>query len=145
MVSLVTEHEEGTMIHPEFTKILTNDHLEQLRRDARVVRGYRPRPVADTSDVELRLCKVADDPQLERLAELSERAMPHGRLVIAATRGQIVAALPLAGGEALRDPFARTAHLLPLLELRATQLRDPEPRRGLIPRYVSLMRGSIHA
>ena len=47
--------------------------------------------------------------------------------------------------EALRDPFARTAHLMPLLELRAAQLRDPEPRRGLLPRYVSLMRGSIHA
>jgi hypothetical protein len=133
------------MIHPEFTKTLVNDHLEQLRKDARVVRGHRPRPVVDTSDVELRLCRIADDPQLERLAELSERAMPHGRLVIAATRGQIVAALPLAGGEALRDPFAKTEHLMPLLELRATQLRDPEPRRGLIPRYVSLMRGSIHA
>jgi hypothetical protein len=133
------------MIHPEFTKILVTDHIEQLRRDGRVVRGLRPYPVADTSDVELRLCRVADDPQLERLAELSERAMPHGRLVIAATGGQIVAALPLAGGEALRDPFRRTAHLMPLLELRASQLRDPEPRRGLIPRYVSLMRGSIDA
>jgi hypothetical protein len=133
------------MIHPEFAKILANDHLEQLRRDARVVRRHRPRPVTDTNDVELRLCRVADDPQLERLAALSERAMPHGRLVIAATRGEIVAALPLAGGAALRDPFARTAHLMPLLELRASQLRDPEPRRGLIPRYVNLMRGSIHA
>jgi hypothetical protein len=133
------------MIHPEFAKILANDHLEQLRRDARVVRRDRPRPITDTNDVELRLCRVADDPQLERLAALSERAMPHGRLVIAATRGEIVAALPLAGGAALRDPFARTAHLMPLLELRASQLRDPEPRRGLIPRYVNLMRGSIHA
>jgi hypothetical protein len=133
------------MIHPEFTKILAKDHLEQLRRDARVVRGYRPRPVADTSDVELRLCKVADDPQLERLAELSERPVPHGRLVIASTGGVIVAALPLAGGELLRDPFIRTEHLLPLLELRAAQLRDPAPRRRLLPRYVSLMRGSIHA
>jgi hypothetical protein len=133
------------MIHPEFTKILATDHIERLRRDARVVRGPRPYPVVDTNDVELRLCRIADDPQLERLAELSERAMPHGRLVIAATGGQIVAALPLAGGEALRDPFRKTAHLMPLLELRASQLRDPEPRRGLIPRYVSLMRGSIHA
>ena len=133
------------MIHPEFTKILTNDHLEQLRRDARVVRSPRPRPLVDTSDLELRLCRSADDRELERLAALSERPLPHGRLVIAATRGHIVAALPLAGGEPLRDPFARTAHLMPLLELRAAQLRDPEPRRGLIPRYVSLMRGSIHA
>ncbi len=132
------------MIHPEFTKILATDHLEQLRRDARSGRAPA-RPVVDTRDVELRLCRIADDAQLERLAVLAESAMPHGRLVIAATGGNIVAALPLAGGSALRDPFARTAHLMPLLELRAAQLRDPEPRRGLIPRYVSLMRGSIHA
>lgn len=132
------------MIHPEFTKILAAEHVEQLRRDARVVR-VASRPVVDTQDVELRLCRIADDPQLDRLAALAETPLPNGRLVIAATGGQIVAALPLAGGPALRDPFARTAHLMKLLELRAAQLRDPEPRRGLIPRYVSLMRGSIHA
>jgi hypothetical protein len=132
------------MIHPEFTKILATEHVEQLRKDARVVRAA-PRPLVDTRDVELRLCRIADDPQLERLAALAERPLPHGRLVIAATGGQIVAALPLAGGPALRDPFAKTAHLMSLLELRAAQLRDPEPRRWFIPRYVSLMRGSIHA
>jgi hypothetical protein len=132
------------MIHPEFMKILAAEHVNELRRDARVVRAA-PRPVVDTQDVELRLCRVADDPQLERLAELAECPLPHGRLVIAATRGQIVAALPLAGGPALRDPFARTAHLMPLLELRAAQLRDPKPRPWFIPRYVSLIRGSIHA
>jgi hypothetical protein len=133
------------MFHPEFMKILAADHLDRLRRDARVVRGLPRRRAVDTHDVELRLCRVADDPDLDRLAELAERPLPHGRLVLAVTRGQIVAALPLAGGSALRDPFAKTAHLMPLVELRAAQLRDPEPRRGLIPRYVSLMRGSIHA
>jgi len=133
------------MFHPEFMRILAADHLDQLRRDARVVGGLPRRRAVDTHDVELRLCRVADDPDLDRLAELAERPLPHGRLVLAVTRGQIVAALPLAGGPSLRDPFAKTAHLMPLLELRAAQLRDPEPRRGLIPRYVSLMRGSIHA
>jgi hypothetical protein len=132
------------MIHPEFMKILAAEHVNELRRDARFVRAPR-RPVVDTEDVELRLCRIADDPQLERLAALAERPLPYGRLVIAASRGQILAALPLSGGAALRDPFARTAHLMPLLELRASQLRDPEPRRRFIPRYVSLMRGSIHA
>jgi hypothetical protein len=56
-----------------------------------------------------------------------------------------VAAVPLGAGEAIRDPFVRTDHLLPLLELRAAQLRDPEPRRRWVPRYVNLIRGSIHA
>jgi hypothetical protein len=133
------------MMHPEFMKILAADHVNKLRRDARVVRGLRHPPTMDTQDVELRLCRVADDPQLERLAALAERPLPHGRLVVGAVRGEIVAALPLAGGPALRDPFARTAHLMPLLELRAAQLRDPEPRPWFIPRYVSLIRGSIHA
>jgi hypothetical protein len=96
-------------------------------------------------DIELRLCKPADDEQLAELALLSERALPAGRLIVASVRNRIVAALPLAGGEALRDPFVRTAHLLPLLELRAAQLREPKPRRRLIPRYVSLIRGSTHA
>jgi len=132
------------MIHPEFTKTLVTDHLERLRRDARVVRGPRRRPLVDTRDVELRLCRIADDPELDRLAQLEGRPVPFGRLVVAVIRGRIVAALPLAGGHALRDPFTKTEHLMPLLELRAAQLRDPKPRR-LIPRYVSLMRGSIHA
>jgi hypothetical protein len=128
------------MIHPEFSKILAAEHVEQLRRDARANGDGAKRPTTDTRDVELRLCRVADDPELELLAELEGRAVPAGRLVVAVIRGRIVAALPLAGGNALRDPFARTEHLVPLLELRAAQLRDREPRRSFIPRYVSLMR-----
>lgn len=133
------------MIHPELTKILAAEHVERLRRDARVVRSPRGRRLVDARDVELRLCRVSDDPQLQQLAALEGRPEPYGRLVLAVVRGRIAAAVPLNGGEPLRDPFARTAHLMPLLELRAAQLREPEPRRGLIPRYVSLMRGSIHA
>lgn len=135
------------MLHPDITRFLANEHIEALRHEAR--RSYagkrRAVPAVDTRDIELRLCRVADDPQLELLAQLAERPLPAGRLVLATVRGKIVAALPLAGGEALRDPFVRTAHLLPLLELRAAQLRQPEPRRRLIPRYVSLIRGSTHA
>jgi hypothetical protein len=133
------------MIHPEFMRFRAADHLEELRRDARRVPGMTRRPVVDTQDVELRLCRVADDLQLDRLAELEGRPTPHGRFVIAVVRGRIVAALPLMGGEPLRDPFARTEHAVRLLELRAEQLREPTPRRSLIPRYVSLIRGSTHA
>ena len=133
------------MMHPEFTKILALDHLEQLQRDAHVVRRPAKRTRIDTLDVELRLCRAADDDQLDELSALAERPLPKGRLVVAAVCGRIVAAVPLAQGEPLRDPFARTEHVMPLLELRAAQLRGPESRRALIPRYVSLIRGSIHA
>jgi hypothetical protein len=133
------------MIHPEFMQFRAAEHLEELRRDARHVRGMTRRPVVDTQDVELRLCRVSDDPQLDRLAELEGRPTPHGRFVLAVVRGRIVAALPLMGGAPLRDPFARTEHIVRLLEVRAEQLREPAPRRSLIPRYVSLIRGSTHA
>lgn len=133
------------MIHPEFMRFRAAEHIETLRRDARRVRGMTRRPIIDTRDVELRLCRVADDPQLDLLAELEGRPTPHGRFVVAVVRGRIVAALPLMGGAPLRDPFARTEHLLRLLEVRAKQLREPASRRSLIPRYVSLIRGSTHA
>lgn len=133
------------MLHPEIMRFLVDDRLEGLRRDARPAVRIARTSLHDTRDIELRLCKVGDDEQLAELALLSEHALPAGRLIVAAVRGRIVAALPLAGGEALRDPFVRTAHLVPLLELRAAQLREREPRRRLIPRYVSLIRGSTHA
>lgn len=135
------------LVHPEFKRILTYDHVEQLRADAarRRTPAPSPRPVADTSAVQLRLCRVTDDPQLERLEQLAERPLPAGRLIVAEVCDRIVAALPLAGGTPLADPFERTSHILPLLRLRAAQLREPKPRRGVIPRYVNLIRGSTHA
>jgi hypothetical protein len=88
---------------------------------------------------------VADDPALEQLAALAERPLPFGRFVVALVDGRLVAALPLAGGHALVDPFVRTAHLRPLLELRAAQLCEPKRRRWFVPRHVALMRSSSHA
>jgi hypothetical protein len=132
------------MLHPEIMRLLADDHVRTLRHDAaRPVRAPRQR-VADVPVVELRLCRVGDDPQLAELGELNGRPVPFGRLVVALHCGRVVAALPLGGGHPLTDPFVRTDHIVPLLRLRAAQLRDPEPRR-LVPRYVSLIRGSIHA
>jgi len=132
-------------MHPEFSKFVVADHVEVLRRDARARRGTPNRPVADTRDVELRLCRVSDDPQLEALAVLEGRPLPYGRLVVAAVRGCIVAAAPLAGGYTLRDPFARTEHIVKLLEVRVEQLRQPPQRRWLIPRAFGMVRRSSHA
>ncbi len=54
---------------------------------------------------------------------------PSGRLVVAEVDGIVVAAYPLGNGTPLADPFRPTAHLMPLLELRARQL-SPTERRG---------------
>jgi hypothetical protein len=118
-------------------KMIVNDRIEALRRDALHVPAGSPRPRrAELDDVELRLCKPADDPALERLATLAERPLPAGRLVLALVGGELVAALPLAGGTALTDPFRRTRHILPLLELRTRQLRERAPRLPLVPRLL---------
>ena len=97
----------------------------------------RPDPIVRPEtpvDIELRLCRADDDPALERLAALNERPLAFGRFVVALSNGQLAAALPLAGGRVLTDPFVRTAHLLPLLEVRAEQIRGREPRRRFLSR-----------
>ena len=116
-------------------KMLFDGRFRTLSHQAEVSRlAHAEKPARELEDreIELRLCRAADDPALERLAALAERPMPFGRLVVALVNGQLVAALPLAGGRALTDPFSRTAPLLRLLELRAEQLRQPAPRRGAL-------------
>jgi hypothetical protein len=111
--------------------------VEELERDRRRRRPLPPEPAATpTEPVTLRLETVHDAEAIEQLRVVSGGRRPRwGRHVVAEVDGAIVAALPLAGGAAMRDPFRRTAHLLPLLELRARQVTDPPPerrRRGLL-------------
>jgi hypothetical protein len=120
-------------------KMLSDDKFKAFEHEAanaRLVRGAAPARRVEEGELELRLCRAADDPALERLSALAERPLPFGRLVVALVDGRLVAALPLAGGHALTDPFERTAHLLRLLELRAEQLRQPAPRRGAVRRLL---------
>jgi hypothetical protein len=124
------------MFDVELRTMLVNDRIETLRRDARHAPAAPAVRPAEADEVELRLCKAADDPALERLAALAERPLPAGRLVVALVCGELVAALPLVGGEAITDPFRRTAQLVRLLELRAAQLRERRPRAALVPRLL---------
>ena len=134
------------MFHPTITKMLAEERIESLKHDANAHFPRRDRvPAADVQDVEVRLCRVSDDPQLEELSQLSERPLPFGRLVVGVVNGRIVAAVPVSGGYTLRDPFAKTSHVVPLLELRAAQLREAGRRRFGLWRYASLIRRSTHA
>jgi hypothetical protein len=117
-------------MHPDFRIELIHEHehaLGQALRRARML-DERAREQSEEA-VALRLCNVHDDEALERLAVLEGRTSPGGRYVLAEVGGEVVAALPLGGGEPLSDPFRPTAHLLPLLRLRASQLEaQPRPR-----------------
>ena len=61
-----------------------------------------------------------------RLAQLDSSPPPEGALLGAEIEGRLLAAISLATGESIADPFSRTGELRALLELRAAQLR----RRG---------------
>jgi hypothetical protein len=87
-----------------------------------VARRARPPRVDGGAVISLRLAATGDEAALEQLAQLSGRAHAQGPWMVAEVDGQLWAALPLAGGEPLIDPFRPTAELRELLSLRAKQL-----------------------
>jgi hypothetical protein len=75
-----------------------------------------------TPGVILRLATAADADRLLILAQLDSSRVPAGEVLIAEVDGRLQAALPLDGGEPIADPFRRTAGLVALLRVHATQL-----------------------
>jgi hypothetical protein len=81
-----------------------------------------PAAAAAGDSVTIRRSRPGDGRALLRLALLDDRRVAGGPHVVAERAGEIVAAVPLWGGEAIADPFTRSADVLALLELRASQL-----------------------
>jgi hypothetical protein len=105
-------------------------NLDRTLRKA-LLRRERISHAVTAETVVLRLSTVWDDGSLARLAELEGRTPQSGPHVVAEVDGAVVAALPLGRGPTLGDPFRPTAHLVPLLHLRAKQLiRDRSARRS---------------
>lgn len=79
----------------------------------------------------IRMAGAADAPAVHALEELDSRRLAEGDVLIAAVDGEVRAALPLAGGDAVADPFRPTAELVELLAVHAAQLsasaRNPAP------------------
>ena len=83
----------------------------------------RIQPASSQDDVTVRLADEGDARELARLAALDSSPLPAGPTVIAEVDRELVAALPVDGGQAIADPFHRTAAHVQMLELRAGQLR----------------------
>ena len=79
--------------------------------------------------ITLRRSTPGDRPAIARLAELDGWEAPAGSTLFAFVGGELRAALPLAGGHALADPFHPTAELVELLRRRAAAQRDRGARR----------------
>jgi hypothetical protein len=86
----------------------------------RLVRA--PRARTGSPVLTIRQADARDEPAVARLAELDDRVVPEGRLLVAEVDREIVAAAPLTGEASVANPFVATADVVLLLELRARQL-----------------------
>jgi hypothetical protein len=93
-------------------------------------RRARPPRLDPGAEIRLRLATAGDGAALAELAQLSGREHSPGPWVVAEVDGRLRAAVPLAGGEPLADPFRPTAELRELLATRARQLRADD--RGAV-------------
>lgn len=83
----------------------------------------------DLASIAIRLADSDPDGALARVAARDSAELPAGPWLVAEVEEEPLAALSLATGELVADPFARTAELRALLELRAMQLRSRAGRR----------------
>ncbi len=81
------------------------------------------------TSITIRAAGPEDVEALHRLAQRDSRAVPGGELLIALVEGEARAAISLASGEAIADPFHRTRELVGMLTLRGSQLRGETRRR----------------
>jgi hypothetical protein len=89
-----------------------------------------------TSDIVIRRARPADAAALRRLARLDDRRLPRGELLVAEVEGEIRAAVGLADGAAIADPWQLTADLVELLRLPASRAaaEAAAPRRRILGR-----------
>lgn len=97
--------------------------LTRSRRRRSRARGAQASPATGAA-VLIRQASQADAGEIVRLSELDERTLPSGDQLLGVLEGRVVAALDLASGSAIADPFAPTAGVVKLLELRAAQMRS---------------------
>jgi hypothetical protein len=80
--------------------------------------------------VSIRSAADSDRNQLQRLAERDSGAVPREPLLVAEASGELRAAISLADGRAIADPFHPTADLVALLRARAQHARSVRTRPG---------------
>jgi hypothetical protein len=80
-----------------------------------------------------------DDITLQSLAVLDSRRPLSGPVLIGEADGRAVAAISLADGRVVADPFVHTAHLAALLRMRASALIAYERQPSLRERIRAAM------
>jgi hypothetical protein len=132
-------------MNPLVSKELAEQHIDDLRRDARTSRLPDDRADQDDGGLTVRAATPRDSEAVRLLAALEGVSMPRGRVLVAQVGDEVVAALPLDGRGPLADPFRPSAHIVELLQLRARQLHredDQRARGSLIPRLRGVLRAA---
>jgi hypothetical protein len=88
--------------------------------------------------VALRLAYADEGEAVERLARLDEAPAPAGDVLLALVDGEPVAALSLADGSVVADPFTPAADVVDLLRVRAQRLGAPARARAGQSRIAAL-------
>jgi len=84
-----------------------------------------------TQSLTIRIAYPDDRAALERLATLDARPLPSEPLLLAEVDGELWAAVSLADGGAVADPFRPSGALVGLLHARRLQLAAPERKARL--------------
>ena len=90
--------------------------------------------------ITIRISTEADSARLHELAELDGHAAPKGEAVLAEANGRLVAAVGVADGVAVADPFVLTSDTLEVLRVRAEQERERTLGRGPLLGRLMLIR-----
>jgi hypothetical protein len=80
-------------------------------------------PTLEPGAIVLRAAHEDDVGAIAQLAELDERPVPAGKLLVAEVEGAVEAAISLEGRETIANPFSESGAAVSLLFLRAAQLR----------------------
>jgi hypothetical protein len=89
------------------------------------------RPAArPTGDISIRRLTDHDAEALDRVAGRDSASRPSGELFGAEVDGRLIAAISIATGEVVADPFTRTDAARSMLLLRAAQLRESRASDG---------------
>ena len=108
---------------PTVARVLVDDRLRSARHHA-LVASVHPSPARPAPAVTIRRSRAQDALALQRLAELDSAAPLHSPVLVAEADGVLRAAMSLADGAVVADPFFATTSIRELLGKRAEQLQS---------------------
>jgi hypothetical protein len=128
---------------PAINNLIAREHVADLRRVAEQSNARATDSgVEQARAVELRLAAPHEAHLVGRLAALDDAAELEGPTLIAVVDGTAVAAMSLADGRVVANPFLLTSEAVALLRLRAAHL-SPTRQRSRRLRLASRRAGAI--